>query len=271
MFHSPPSTKMISGKRILTLAAAAVLLTGSAAFAASPATDNAGNYSNTFGAPNYWGNGSNEGTGFGPWNSLQFNFLNEYNPVTPIGTGPTNNVFNLFTSGFSTMQRSFTGNLVAGDTFRFQLDLANTIDAGGGVGFTVNSANGNPSAFNVNLDRNSNTVAVATAGGVTQNLTGFDVAALANGVNFAFTLTSANTWSFTASSLDNSIATTLTGGGVDQLNGFIVYAYNVGNNNDVFSNNFSVTAVPEPTVTGMILGAGLICFALIRRRRMLAQ
>ena len=119
-------------KKILTTAALAAAMT-SGAFAASNASDNAGN--SPYQPGNNWADSSNGGTGFGAWSFSTTGSGGRYIGGSSLGA----TTFAIYSpdSSTSVANRPFTGSLTAGQSFK--VDIANTATINGEIGLNLMS------------------------------------------------------------------------------------------------------------------------------------
>ncbi len=237
-------------KRIFSLvglmAGAALFLAPSLASAQTViASDNASNYGS-------WTNGSNEGTGFGPWAFSINDNPNDWfagafigNPVgSGIAASMPNPSFALYANPFgpasATVNRPFAEPMKVGDTLSF-LWAINWDSAGGNKGFSIFS--GGDELVNVN-------------NGGSQDIT-------VNGDNTGFTYgTEAMTWSFEMTAADTLVvsatsrnpdndpySTSITISGAPDSLRFYAASQDGGDNRNPWFNNLQITETDVPTPT----------------------
>jgi hypothetical protein len=248
------------------------------AYAASNASDNAGNYSNPAG---WTGNG---GSGWGgawtfttPANSGDFlgdSTTNASNPSGGINSG-NGLAWGLFanTGATSDATRPFSGSLSVGQTFSLQIDQGFQ-DAGSTVGFGLQNASGQNlfEAYYIGGDATNSWKTNSSAG--QQNLSP-NVGFSGDGFNVTFTLQAGNTYAGTFSDMHGNSAnfsgTLSTQAGGEAISQVRLFNSNAGNGgtNDQYFNNMSITSVPEPgTILSFLSGSSLLgAFLFIRRRR----
>jgi hypothetical protein len=266
-----------------------MLFIASAAFAANPASDNASDpvYAKPF---PQWVDGDNGGTGFSPWtlspnpNSFNAGFFTAtatQNGSFPSGGGidttsvanPSSNSWGLYADTnvfFNTAiaYRSFTGgSLGVGQTFTIGMDNGFVDADGGTVGFVLRAGN------NVTNKNDGQRFEFLFSGGdcCYQVSTNFLSPVLATGMGYtdgglliSFTLTGADTFSCTITSLVGGTSTNITGtlggppgAGIDSVALYNQWAGN-GQNFDLFFNSMSVTGVVSSpfTITSIKLLGG---------------
>ncbi len=209
-----------------------------------------------------WGTGDNGGTGFQAWSTIN----NAMDPTgygggfiatgnTDIGTGVSNKAFGVFGNdgGVGQAIRPFNGSLTVGQSFSISMDNGN-IDTGGTVGFGLqNSSSENRLEF------------YFVGGQTTYKVNGSSevdsgVGFTSSGLNLVFTLTGADSYSFTINGgtpITGSMGGT-TGTGIDRLR-----LFNANGGADVFFNSMSI--VPEPSSLAMLL-IGTLGLGILRRR-----
>lgn len=250
-----------------------------AAYAASNATDNAGNYSNPAG----WTGNAGSGWG-GAWtftttaNSGDFLGDSTTNGTSPSGGINSGNglAWGLFANSGTTSDatRPFSGSLSVGQTFHLQIDQGFQ-DAGSTVGFGLQNASGQ-NLFELYYIGNDATNSWKNNDSTGQHNLSPNVGFSTDGFNVTFTLTGTTTYSGTFSdmhgnsaSFSGSLATQAGGEAISQAR---LFNFNAGNgaSNNLFFNNMSITtAVPEPaTILSFLSGSSLLgAFLFIRRRR----
>lgn len=200
------------------------------------ASDNAGNYSE-------WTSGSNQGTGFDPW---QLNVGGE-----EAGTFLGASEFGLWShSGGHGIDaiRPFAAPLAEGQTFSVRMRNGWIWEEGGSVGVALRNAAGDTIW---ELYFNGGETYYLTPEGET------DIAWTAAGINISFTLTGPNTYSVTINP-DGSDGQTITGTISGEIAQFRAWSWNNGtddgenSNRDFFFNNLSIVdseAVASVTIT----------------------
>lgn len=264
---------------------ACLLLISTASFArAQLAADSAQNYPVTAGG-GIWNNGDNMGFGFQPWQFATTGsagmFLGDSTQNGGGGTGnpgssdginsPNSRAWGLFAfpsgsplaPGTATAIRPFDTALVPGETFRVDFDNG-FCDAGGSVGISLASSSGSllwQFAFTTGettyhiFDHNH---AVSTSLPITDG-----------GMHIEFTLN--NTLGYSATiTLNSGPSQTITGQLVSfgSIGRFEVFNQNAGAGpgRNVYANNLSISAVPEPSTFGLLaVGAGTVV-AFLRRK-----
>ncbi len=255
------------------LAAAIALAAASSAFSQIIAFDDATHpvYS---GAQGGFQVGDNGGFGFGAWQSTApGNQFVWYSNNIGWGTGPgVGYAFGFYGQGERT--RPFASALAIGDTFT--VDFANPWLPGGTyAGISLGSAGNERFAFG--FTGGGDFYTFTDASGTNNTSLSFT----AGGLRLSFTLTGADTYDLTvlrfASSTDTAPipeATFTTSGtlggvaatGINQV-GVFIRGGNTWGGQDVFVNNLTITAIPEPASAAALLGLGAVAVATLRRRR----
>ncbi|MDF3127876.1 hypothetical protein P0Y35_01575 [Kiritimatiellaeota bacterium B1221] len=227
----------------------------STALWASPASDNAGNYSS-------WANGDNQGSGFQAWQLSATDggsFLGaaslQGSNNSPLDTSGQS--FGLWATNFSTAYRNFDNPLQIGEvldfSFAYQFDNGNK-------GFNLLSSD--TQVFNFNLNNAGYTW---TDGGsaVTTPWSGVRE----NGVLISFAITGTATgFDYSISSAQDANLNTsgsIISGAVDEV-GFYVSGAGGGTGGDLYFNNLQI--IPEPDIALLFL-SGMGVIYLIRRRQ----
>lgn len=247
--------------KIQAVALAAFSVVASASQAALVASDNGSNY----GAG--WFNGSNGGTGFGAWqmevDGGGFAGIFIGNPSSAGISGMNAQSFGLYAnpqgSGASvTARRAFGAALGVGDSFSIQWGINWDGD---------NGANG-IKGFRLRVGA-TDVITVQNAGSsdITVNGSNVGFGYGTNAMTWTFTQTSATTVSITANDRDGSgtYSANLTVSGY--LNGFSLFASQLGggtDNRQPYFNNFAIDAVPAPGALVLLGVAGIVG---ARRRR----
>jgi hypothetical protein len=218
--------------------------------------------------------GDNGGYGFGAWQStVPGNQFVWFSDGIGWGTGPgVGYAFGFYGQGERT--RPFASALAIGDTFT--VDLANPWLPGGTyVGVSLGNTGGERFVFGFTGGGDFYTFTDASG---TNNT---DLSFTAGGLRLSFTLTGPDTYDFSvlrfASSTDNSpipeatFSASGTLGGIaataiDQFGVFIRNG-NTDGGQDVFVNNLTITAIPEPASAAALLGLGALGGVARRRRR----
>ncbi len=150
------------------------------------------------------------------------------------------------------------GPLVVGDIFSIDFDNGN-INAGATVGFGMQNAGGD-NLFEVFYTGGDSFFTFNDSSGANMGTTGFTT----DGLNFSFQLTGAAAYSAT---LGTEFRTgSLIANGDQAIAQIRVFNFNAGNGdaNNIFFNNYGVSAVPEPS-TAWLFGLGAVAFAIRRK------
>lgn len=246
----------------LTTALFCTALVATSAFAATNGSDNASNYGGS------WTDGSNQGTGFQPWNLTGNNnnpgggvFGGYFLGDSTQGAGDINTggaAFAVFAnpgSAFANADRNFDSPLLTDQTFSLQISVN---FRNGNKGF--NLYDGGTQLFNFNVGNDMYQINGADTG------LGYDAAAI---FNLAFTQTTGSGGTYTVSRGVDSFTGNYTG----VASGFRVYnsGTDSGDNaNNIYFNNLSITTapVPEPSTLTLLAGPALLGgWFFLRRRR----
>jgi autotransporter-associated beta strand protein len=220
-------------KQLIYLLAAFISLSSQSAFAQfTLATDNAGNYSGT------WGNGNNYGSGFNAWsisygsNTGTFigNPSNDGMGTTGIGT----TAFGLYATGtgYVNANRQMTTALELNDKFSFYWAM-NWDANGGNKGFDIKASGS--TVFNVN---NNNSATITCSSGTIDGSYG------TNPMFVEITRTGSNSYSFSMTKRSDGTTYTTTFTSTNPVNELGIY---IGNQNDgsgqrnIYFNHFNVT------------------------------
>jgi len=236
----------------LALSILALLSVGSLSFGATNASDNASN--STYQPGNVWDNGSNGGTGFGPWDLSKTGTGGRYIGGTALGA----TTFGIYsgTSGTSRADRAFTGALSAGQTF--SITLAHTETNNGELGINLLEGTNVRLVLKMVSGQSQWKMWDGGAGGdfsIGQNY----VANTALTFQFTYNGGSSYSYSFGSASGNNTATSVIT-----NLTGFRIYNNGQGDQQNLGFNN--ITVVPEPT-TWALLAGGLTALVVFRRRR----
>ena len=229
------------------------------------ATDNASNYG---GANPAWTSSSNQGTGFGAWNLYTdisgggsagfFLASSSAQGFGDVNTG--GQAFGMFGNpsgnNYSNAERAFSASLGVGQAFSMDLAIAYR---NGSKGVVLFAGGFNPVNeiwnFNVASDE-------YRAGGVVQSWAYSQTSVF----HLTATQTSATNVKIDLVRGSDSYTTNITV--ATALSGFRSYvgSTDAGDLNNLFTNNLSIVAVPEPS-TFTLLGLGLVALALRRKRK----
>ena len=248
-----------------------------AAYASNNAADQASN--SPYEPGNSWTNGQNGGFGFGSWILTTTSGDTGQNGFfMGTSTGNAGGSLGIDTSGVSwgmyansgqtaNAVRPFTGgSLGIGQEFDFKFDNG-FLNSGSSEGFGLQTTGG------------TNRLEFFFAGGnsdyTLSDLSSFNhdtgIAFTGNGLSFAFTLTSVNTYSLAVTPNGGSTSTFtgtlegVAGTGIDQIRFFDFNGGNgQGSNGDFFANSLEVVPEPSTIAAGVLAVAGAF---LLRRRR----
>ena len=244
------------------------------------ASDNAGNYSS-------WPQTANNGSGFGNWS---------FNNTTPnggysgefLGTSYTSaggginsgsgNAFGFYANGGASAEAQailpfLSGSLTANQAFSIEMQDQNITDDGGQVGFSLQDSSGN-NLFQFYFSGGQSQYLVNVGG--TQVNTG--VGYTADPLTLSFEQGAGDAWSFSISeggTLEATLDSTSTGdllsaNDISQANLFSLNggsARTLGDNDNLYFNNPTVTTTPEPSTLALGGMSGLAAVLFIRRRR----
>lgn len=218
--------------------------------------DTASNYGGT------WNNGSDQGTGFGPWSLSSTGTGGRYIGGSGLGA----NTFGIFggTSGTSTAIRPFDASLLAGETFKVQLGYTG-VSTGGEIG--VNLWSGANWRLNLKFVGGQNSWQLSDGGSAFGS--GLTWAGGSPGTTLLF--------EFTRGSTGNQYSLKLTQGsqvyngvnnvstsGVMSISRVEFYSNNQGNSENFGFNNLEI--IPEPS-SASLLTLALSGLLALRRRR----
>jgi hypothetical protein len=207
-----------------------------------------------------WQVGDNGGSGFAAWSTINNQsgsgfgggFHTTANPASQINVG--GEAFGVFgnSNGVGQAIRSFSNAINVSDTISLAMDNG-SIDNGGTVGFGLQNSSGN-NLFEFFFVGGEATYKVNRLGGSTATSVGFtDV-----GLQLSFTLTDADSFSFSIDRLTDGVGTN-----VVNVTGDLIAAgsisrirlFNANGGADAFFNSFAVTAVPE--------ASAFLCFGAV--------
>ena len=222
------------------------------------AEDSASNYS-----PPTWGDGTNEGFGFGAWSLSSTGDGGSY--FGNVGGGAIDPAFAIFSggTGTSSVSRTFSSSLTAGDTFSFDLAHSTNISSSGGeIGFQlINSGDvaitwkfvGGGSAWTMN------------DGGAGGDFGAGQLYAANQVLQFSFTYLGNNDYSYTFGTGSGSNFTSTNT--ISSINEFRFYSNNQGSGDNFGVDN--LTVIPEPSSIIMMALAGLAAGGLtvLKRRK----
>ncbi len=250
---------------------------------------------------NGWTNGSNGGTGFGPWVQIPFNYNHtnsQGNPLagflintssTAYGTTATPNIdtagssFDVYadyaTAGLAAdpvAYRPFTAPLSVGQTFSMNV-LTGYINGFGEEGFQLQNAAGGAATplFQFAASGAGTDYGINYGANLSNAIdTGIVAANNANGVNVAVTLTGPDTISATVTPLALGATPAVFSNlslGSGSLNQLMLFNDNLtyGGTQDAYFNSLAITgvpAIPEPATLGL-LGVGALALLATRRKR----
>ncbi len=266
------------------------LALGSVANAALIASDSAADSAYDSG----WVDGSNGGTGFGPWSlnvSIQDGDRNGFfmGSSANNGSAPSGNIdtagrsWGMYANGsdavlnaLAVAYRPFTGSLSVGQTLTLAMDNG-FIDNSYMVGFSLMNADpatpipvgalpNSNTRFSFSFTGGESTYKLTLGdgmGGTTSVDTG--VGFTADGLSVAFTLLAGDQYAFSVNG-GTPFTGSLGGTSDEALNGIALFNYRAGegSSNDAFFNSLAI--IPEPG-TGLLVGLGLLGVALRRRRK----
>lgn len=233
---------------------------------AQVASDNAGNYGSG------WTNGSNGGSGFGPWT---ISTSNGGGNVTGFGgtfignstaagiTGMANPAFGLYANpsgsgAYSSVKRALTAPLAVGQMFSFQWGINFDSGAGGDKGFNIYTGGiSGTSIANVNN---------AGSDAITLNGTNIGFGYGVNSMTWTFNYISPTSVTVSANDRDGTgtYSTTLTVSGAPDAFEFYASNMQLGDQAQPYFNNLSV--VPEPSTWALIgLGTAFVLWRVRRR------
>lgn len=230
------------------------------------ASDNAGNYTDSW--------GGNQGSGFEAWEfsysgeGSRGSYLANANGGSAVNSG-NGKAWGIYANSASDSQanaiRPFTGgSLTVGQTLNIQMN-------NGGVG---NSPYGGSVGLSLRDSSHNNIFEFFFHGGDTHYTIGVSGTPIATSIawttsalNLSFTQGSGNTWSFSIGSTVYSSDSTghdLSGANISEIR---LFSY--GNNNDIFFNNLNITPVPEPITLALPIFVGI--FGAVGLHRYLAK
>jgi hypothetical protein len=247
---------------------AALCLSTQQAWAVLVASDNASDATYNDG----WGTTDDGGSGFDAWSTVggtgsAGTFLATNSSHSQINTA--GDAFGLYANsgGLSQAIRSFSNSLNVTDTFSLAMDNG-SVDSGRTVGFALQNGSGS-NLFEFFFVGGATNYQVNAANVVSSGAAGFTNA----GLQLSFTLTDADSFSFTIDRLADGLGTNvvtatgdlLTTGAVSR---FRLFNANAGPNGerDLFFNSFEVTAVPEASAL-LCLGTAGLAAGLWRLRK----
>ena len=234
----------------IALVLMAVSLGATGAFAATLATDNAGNYGS-------WTTGSNGGTGFGAW-TITDGDGGHYIGGTGLGSN-TFGLFNTFSTTTTDAIRPFTGALVAGQTFSIDLGFTSFVNVG---------------SVGINLRSGTNeviTLSTTGSGNWILNDGGSDFSAGATATantpfSFSFTYNGGSSYSFTLTGSAGGVNFTSSNPGISSIDNLRIFNFNQGPGANFGFNNLAI--VPEASSLALIAGPALLgAWFFVRRRR----
>jgi hypothetical protein len=227
---------------------------------------------------NGWGTDDNGGTGFSAWSSLG----HSNSPTGSAGVFIANNsgdsqintagdAFGLYANGGGVSQaiRSFTNAINVTDTVSLAMDNG-FIDGGGTVGFGLQSSGGT-NLFEFYFANGNPNYQVSQLGGPASTGVGYTNL----GLQLSFTLTDANSFSFSIDRLFDGVGTnvtTVTGdlAAAGNISRIRLFNANAGFNSDhdAFFNSIVVTAVPEASAYLCFGAVGLVAgYWRLKKRR----
>jgi hypothetical protein len=211
--------------------------------------------------PGGWSNGSNGGSGFGPWTIASSNGTSGFagaiigNPATAGITGMSSTSFGLYANPSSSgayvnAERNFANPLGVGDSFSFQWGI-NWDSNGGNKGFSIYSGGASGTEL-INVNNGSNADITIKGIDVTGTNVGFGYGDAA--MTWTITRTSATNLQVKATNRDVSLTAapnysenfTISGTAAPDSFKFYASGMDSGDNRQPYFNNFQITNTPIP-------------------------